>query len=67
MKPPDACHLATAALANVDEMHTFDRKLLDLNGLIDKLDGTKLKICKSDPGGRPAPLLDEIVRYEPNE
>jgi predicted nucleic acid-binding protein len=67
LKPPDACHLATAALANVDEMHTFDPKLLDLNGIIDKSDGTKLKICKSDPGGRPAPLLDEIVRREPNE
>jgi predicted nucleic acid-binding protein len=59
-KPADACHLATAALANVDEMHTFDDKLLVLTDKIDKEDGTKLKICKPDPGGKPAPLLDQI-------
>lgn len=60
LKPPDACHLATAALAFVDEAHTFDRKLLGLDGLIDKPDGTKLKIVKPDPGGIPAPLFDKM-------
>jgi predicted nucleic acid-binding protein len=59
-KPADACHLATAALANVDEMHTFDDRLLVLTDKIDKQDGTKLKICGPDPGGERMPLLDEI-------
>jgi predicted nucleic acid-binding protein len=60
LKPPDAVHVATAAVSGVEEMHTFDDKLLNLDGLIDKADGTKLKICKPDPGGPPAPLLDAI-------
>jgi predicted nucleic acid-binding protein len=60
LKPPDACHLATAALSGVDEMHTFDDKLLALNGKIDKPDGTKLKITLPDPGGTAAPLLDKM-------
>jgi predicted nucleic acid-binding protein len=67
VKPPDACHLATAALSNVDEMHTFDDRLLALDGKIDKSDGTKLKICKPDPGGKSAPLLDEIKARGSNE
>jgi predicted nucleic acid-binding protein len=61
LKPPDACHLASASVANAEEMHTFDDKLLALDGKIDKLDGTKLKICHPDPGGKPAPLLDEMT------
>jgi predicted nucleic acid-binding protein len=60
LKPPDAIHLATAALSGVEEMHTFDGRLLDLNGVIDKSDGTKLRIRKPDPGGPPAPLLDAM-------
>jgi hypothetical protein len=42
---------ATAIVANAREMHTFDRKLLDLDGLLAMADGSKLKICKPDPGG----------------
>jgi hypothetical protein len=45
-------------------MHTFDDKLLALEGQIDKLSGTKLKICKPDPGGKPAPLLDAMKAKE---
>lgn len=60
LKPPDACHLATALLSGIDEMHTFDERLVNLSGLLDKSDGTKLKICKPDPGGKPAPLLDAM-------
>jgi hypothetical protein len=58
LKPPDATHLAAAAISDVEEMHTFDNRLLALDGTIDKADGTKLKICKPDPGGKTAPLLD---------
>jgi predicted nucleic acid-binding protein len=31
LKPPDASHVATAAISNANEMHTFDKKLLDLD------------------------------------
>jgi predicted nucleic acid-binding protein len=51
LRPPDAIHIATAIVANAREMHTFDRKLLDLDGLLAMADGSKLKICKPDPGG----------------
>jgi predicted nucleic acid-binding protein len=61
LKPPDAVHLATAAISpGVEEMHTFDDRLLKLDGLIDKVDGTKLKICKPDAGALPAPLLEAM-------
>ncbi|WP_174285501.1 PIN domain-containing protein [Sphingomonas bacterium] len=31
LKPPDAIHLATAFVADVPELHTFDRKLLQID------------------------------------
>lgn len=58
LKPPDASHLAAAAIALVSEMHTFDDKLLALDGKIVKADGTKLRICKPSMGGPPLPLID---------
>ena len=61
LKPPDASHVATALLLNVDEMHTFDDKLIDLDGLLDKRDGTKLKICKPTAGD-PTPLFGSAYR-----
>lgn len=57
LKPPDAIHIATAIVANADALHTFDELLLALNGLFSKADGSKLKICKPDPGG-PLPLFE---------
>jgi predicted nucleic acid-binding protein len=65
LKPADACHLASAITASVEEFHTFDTRLLNLNGLITKLDGTKLATRKPDPGGPPMPLLDALA--EPGE
>lgn len=62
LKPPDATHIATAAISGVEEMHTFDQMLLNLDGLIDKSDGSKLKICKPDPGGPAMPLLDPLKK-----
>jgi predicted nucleic acid-binding protein len=62
LRPADACHLATAVTASVEEFHTFDKRLLNLNGLITKLDGTKLTISKPDPGGPPIPLLAALVK-----
>lgn len=58
LKPLDAAHLATAMIANVDEMHSFDDKLLTLDEKIDKRDGTPLKICKPSMSGTPLPLLE---------
>jgi len=58
LKPPDASHLASAVIANVDEMHTFDDDLLKLDGRVQKVDGTNLKICKPAMGGPPLPLLE---------
>ena len=58
LKPLDAVHLASALVANVDEMHSFDDKLLNLNERLQKKDGTPLKICKPAMGGPPLPLLD---------
>lgn len=64
LKPPDAAHLATAIVANADELHTFDGTLLDLNGKLDKNDGTKLNICKPSLGGPPLPLLEAAAQRE---
>jgi len=61
LKPADAVHVATAAVSpGVEEMHTFDDRLLGLNGAVDKADGSKLKICKPDAGAPPAPLLEAM-------
>lgn len=59
LKPPDAIHLATAALANTDEMHTFDDRLLRLDKRVAKANGDPLPICKPDPGGPAMPLLKQ--------
>ena len=54
LKPPDACHLATAAVApNVAELHTFDSKLLALDERVEKSDKTLLRVRKPNVGGQP--------------
>lgn len=58
LKPADACHLATAVMTpDIVELHTFDEKLLALDGKLMKADGTPLKICWPDVGAPPPPLL----------
>lgn len=65
LKPPDAIHLATALLSpGVEELHTFDGRLLDLDGLLKKPTGEPLKICKPDYGP-PAPLLEQLNAEKP--
>lgn len=45
-KRADAIHLATAAYANADELHTWDKSdLLPFDGKITRRDGRPLKIC----------------------
>jgi predicted nucleic acid-binding protein len=62
LKPLDSVHLATALAANVDELHTFDERLLALDEKLTKNDGTALKICKPAHGGPLLPLLDGVER-----
>ena len=38
LKPADASHLAAALVSNVDEMHTFDVRLLALDGKLDRIE-----------------------------
>jgi len=69
-KPNDAIHLATAALYNLDEMHTYDNDdLLRLDGLIERKDSAMLRICTvPDPSGRQDSLsLDSGDTGEPDE
>jgi predicted nucleic acid-binding protein len=66
-KPQDAIHAATAALNNVDELHTFDgNDLLPLDGQIPMSNGEKLRICK--PPAPPDPdkgTLFEVLKDPP--
>jgi predicted nucleic acid-binding protein len=57
LKPPDACHLATALeVPQAVELHTYDEDLRALNGKLQKRDGTMLRIMYPDVG-RPIPPL----------
>jgi predicted nucleic acid-binding protein len=58
LKPPDAVHLATAIVADVKELHTFDAKLLGLDGKLEMRSAGVLQICK--PFGPPPSLLDRL-------
>ncbi len=58
IKPPDAVHLASAQIASVSEFHTFDDKILRLDGHLTNLDGRVLKICKPTEGKPLGPLFD---------
>ncbi len=65
LKPPDAIHLASAVLGQVSEMHTFDDKLLNLDGVVVRMDGGKLRICTPDIpsiGEPPPPLLSQMKK-----
>ena len=62
LKPPDAIHVASAVLGQASEMHTFDDKLLKLDGEIVRLYGGKLRICPPNIGEVPLPLLDPLIK-----
>lgn len=46
LKPADAVHIASAQRANAVEFHTFDKRLLNLDGQIAANNGNAIKICK---------------------
>lgn len=61
LKPPDAIHAATAIIANAEALHTFDDRLLSLDRLLTRADGSKLGICKPDAGEPELPLFTEFA------
>lgn len=63
VKPPDAIHLASAQKASVKEFHTFDGKILNLDGTLAGTDGKPLKICKPTEGKPLGPLFDEKKKH----
>ena len=68
-KPQDAIHVATALLNDLDELHTYDRQdLLNLSGVLDRLDGQKLVICappSPPPPPQPTPSLFDMPGEQP--
>lgn len=59
LKPPDAVHLASALRAEVDQINSFDKKILSLNGKIPSRAGAPMRICKPGEDRSPLPLLGE--------
>ena len=55
IKPPDAIHIATALSSKCECLHTYDKKLLHLDG---KVGWPTLSIkLPSHPDGKPDPTL----------
>jgi predicted nucleic acid-binding protein len=68
LKPPDAIHIATALISpRVEEMHTFDDKLLKLTERLDTETGERLKIRKPSTGEPAPPLLEHIEKSKEND
>lgn len=59
LKPPDAVHLSSAQRASVRELHTFDKRILDLDGQLAGSKSQKMKICKPTEGSPIGPLFSE--------
>jgi predicted nucleic acid-binding protein len=62
LKPPDAIHVASAIHGLAAELHTYDDKLLKLDGRIGRVDGGQLRICAPEIGGTPPPLLSGMLK-----
>lgn len=58
LKPADSIHLASAIRAKVSELHTFDRGILKLDGVVPGADGNPIKICKPSEGVPLGPLFE---------
>ena len=62
VKPPDAVHLASAQRASVSSLHTFDKRILKLDGLLAGPSGDPIKICKPTEEGSMTPLFGIPVK-----
>jgi predicted nucleic acid-binding protein len=61
LRPIDAVHIATALAANAQALHTFDKRILALDGVLDMPMGGKLRICRPSLPGKEPPLLAEMT------
>jgi predicted nucleic acid-binding protein len=59
IKPPDAIHIASARRAMVKELHSFDKRILSLDGQFKDPRGDVLRICKPSNGSDLGPLFEE--------
>jgi hypothetical protein len=59
LKPADTVHLASAQRARVTELHTFDDKILALDGKVLGADGAAIKVCRPTQGVPLGPLFEE--------
>ncbi len=59
LKPPDTIHLASAQRAKVIELHSFDDRILNLDGQIVGIDGNTMRICRPTEGKPLGPLFEE--------
>lgn len=66
-KPADAIHIASALVANIPIMHTFDGYLLNLNGALTLDDGNKLQIVRPTEEIPLPPLLEELANKPPKD
>ncbi len=46
LKPQDATHVASALVWNISTLHTFDKKLLNLDKMLTTNDGNQLRIIR---------------------
>lgn len=59
IKPPDAIHIASARRALVKELHSFDDRILSLDGQLVDARGESIRICKPSDGTDLGPLFDQ--------
>jgi predicted nucleic acid-binding protein len=61
LKPADATHVASALIANVTILHTFDGGLLNLSGILTCDNGEQLRIM---PPGKEVPTPELLRQME---
>jgi predicted nucleic acid-binding protein len=58
LKPADTVHLVSAQRAKAAELHTFDEKILALDGKINDASGSPIKICRPTQASSMGPLFE---------
>lgn len=57
LKPQDAIHVASALVWNIPALHTFDKKLLNLDKMLTSNDGNQLRVIHPTDGDLPDMFL----------